>query len=52
MLSKISWNEFFTFLIIILVLYYCVILPKYYRKEIMGLFQKKKSIIKEPRSPV
>jgi hypothetical protein len=53
MLSKISWNDFIIFFSIILVLYYALIFSKYYRKEIIGLFQKNKSIMsKEPRSPL
>lgn len=53
MLSQISWNQFITFLIVVLVLYYAVILIKYYRKEIVRVLRGEKGIInKEPRSPV
>ncbi|HLY71336.1 MAG TPA: hypothetical protein VKR53_16495 [Puia sp.] len=49
MLNQISWNQFITFLFVVLGLYYGVIIPKYYKKEIVDFLRRGKNVInKEP----
>jgi hypothetical protein len=42
MLSKISWSQFGTVVLAVLVVYYVFVLGKCYRKEIAGIFSGKK----------
>jgi len=48
MLSKISWQEFISFLAIMFAGYYLFILFRFYRKEVFNFLQRDKKRDSEP----
>ncbi|HVM87903.1 MAG TPA: hypothetical protein VMT76_06920 [Puia sp.] len=50
MLSKITWQEFISFLALVFAAYYLVVLLKYYRKEIRQLINGKQWNVNENKA--